>query len=195
MNSFIQLFIGFILIIILFMYYENFYSDLTYVEAFDGKQYLVRQRDDKQEAADLLANIATNCQKIVDYFNKQEPDSDRVQRLVKNFRQENISESMSNSDYTSYSINKGEKIIFCIRQKTPEQELIDLNTMMFVAIHELAHLMTKSIGHTEEFWENMKYILKHSIKIGVYKRQDFKSKPVEYCGTQITDTPLPHNES
>jgi hypothetical protein len=195
MNSFIQLFIGFILIIILFMYYENFYSDLTYVEAFDGKQYLVRQRDDKKEAADLLANIGTNCQKIVDYFNKKEPDSDRVQRLVKNFKQENISESMSNSDYTSYSINKGEKIIFCLRQKTPEQELVDLNTMMFVAIHELAHLMTKSIGHTEEFWENMKYILKHSIKMGLYQRQDFKSNPVDYCGTKITDTPLPHNES
>ena len=177
------------------MYYENFYSDLTYVEAFDGKQYLVRQRDDKKEAADLLANIGTNCQKIVDYFNKKEPDSDRVQRLVKNFKQENISESMSNSDYTSYSINKGEKIIFCLRQKTPEQELVDLNTMMFVAIHELAHLMTKSIGHTEEFWENMKYILKHSIKMGLYQRQDFKSNPVDYCGTKITDTPLPHNES
>ena len=62
--------------------------------------------------------------------------------------------------------------------------------MMFVAIHELAHLMTKSIGHTAEFWDNMRFLLKEGIKIGVYVKQDFNKSPVEYCGTQITDTPL-----
>ena len=62
--------------------------------------------------------------------------------------------------------------------------------MMFVAIHELAHLMTKSIGHTTEFWDNMRFLLKKGIKIGVYKNHDYNNVPVEYCGTKITDTPL-----
>ena len=62
--------------------------------------------------------------------------------------------------------------------------------MMFVAIHELAHLMTKSIGHTTEFWDNMRFLLKEGIKINVYIKQDFNSIPVDYCGTKITDTPL-----
>ena len=62
--------------------------------------------------------------------------------------------------------------------------------MMFVAIHELAHLMSKSVGHTTEFWNNMKFLLKVGIKLNVYKKQDFNSQPKEYCGTMITDTPL-----
>ena len=62
--------------------------------------------------------------------------------------------------------------------------------MMFVAIHELAHIMTKSVGHTTEFWVNMKFLLKIGVEIGVYIKQDFNKNPVEYCGTKITDTPL-----
>ncbi len=61
---------------------------------------------------------------------------------------------------------------------------------MFVAIHELAHLMTKSIGHKPEFWDNMKFLLEIGIELGVYTKQDFAKNPVKYCGTKITDTPL-----
>ena len=82
-----------------------------------------------------------------------------------------------------------EKIIFCIRSKDTHQ-LVDLNTMMFVAIHEMAHIMTISIGHTDEFWNNMRYLLKKAINIGIYKRHNYKENPVSYCGTQITDSPL-----
>ena len=90
-------------------------------------------------------------------------------------------------------MNKGEKIVFCIRSKDEKQELVDINTIMFVAIHELAHVMTKSIGHTEEFWNNMKFLLKKGIDIGVYKQHDYKNDPVPYCGTEITDSPLQIN--
>ena len=66
----------------------------------------------------------------------------------------------------------------------------DENLLVFVALHELGHVMTKSTGHTEEFWDNFRFLLKESIKIGVYKRQDFKKNPQKYCGTKITDSPL-----
>ena len=67
---------------------------------------------------------------------------------------------------------------------------MEANTLMFVALHEIAHVMTKSIGHTDEFWNNFRFLLKEAIKINVYKRQDFRRHPVKYCGTEITDTPL-----
>ena len=73
---------------------------------------------------------------------------------------------------------------------TSSLSLVDINTMMFVAIHELAHIMTKSVGHTPEFWDNMRFLLEEAIKINIYKKQDFSRNPVEYCGTQITDSPL-----
>ena len=61
---------------------------------------------------------------------------------------------------------------------------------MFVAIHELAHLMSKSIGHTTEFWDNMRFLLKKGIELKVYKHIDYNKHPEDYCGIKITDTPL-----
>ena len=40
-----------------------------------------------------------------------------------------------------------------------KDNLIDEHTLMFVSIHELSHVMTKSIGHKQEFWDNFKYLL------------------------------------
>jgi hypothetical protein len=62
--------------------------------------------------------------------------------------------------------------------------------MMFVVLHELAHLSTESIGHTDEFWNNFRWILEEAINIGIYVKQDFKTENVEYCGMTITSSPL-----
>ena len=36
------------------------------------------------------------------------------------------------------------------------------NSLMFIALHELAHIATKDIGHTFKYWENFKFILQCS---------------------------------
>ena len=54
----------------------------------------------------------------------------------------------------------------------------------------MGHLASESIGHTEEFWDNFKWLLEESINIGIYVKQDFETKSVEYCGMNITSTPL-----
>ena len=112
---------------------------------------------------------------------------DRIQRLKENFKPDNIREGIDDPKYTSYSINKGEQIVLCLRTNN---KLMDINTMMFVVLHELAHICTISIGHTKEFWTNFKWILEESINIGIYKKQDFKLNNVEYCGMTITGSPL-----
>ena len=68
--------------------------------------------------------------------------------------------------------------------------LIDINTLTFVALHELAHLMTQSFGHKTEFWKNFKFLLKEAKEIGIYQPDDYKKSPKEYCGMKITDNPL-----
>jgi hypothetical protein len=115
---------------------------------------------------------------------------ERVQLLVNRFNPDVLSESLPNTSYTSYSVDKGKKIVFCLRSKDDKAELIDMNTIMFVAIHELAHIMTKSIGHTEEFWDNMRYLLKQGIKVGVYQKVDYSKSPVKYCGMLVSSSPL-----
>ena len=191
MAQIIIIIIVLIILISILIRYESMYSDLTYViSTVDKKPYLVRNRVDKQEAADMLATIKQNLTKIVNYLEENNMSDPKVKRLVEKFKPENISESMANNNYTSYSVNKGEKIVFCIRAKDENQTFETINTMMFVAIHELAHIMTLSIGHTEEFWDNMRYLLEKAIKISLYTKVDYKNQPQDYCGTKITDSPL-----
>ena len=166
-------------------------NEVVYVKSkHNNKEYLVRNVKDKQQSVDLLSRIGTNLQLLVDHVYENDPEKDGAGRMKRKYNQENLSESEPNTKYTSYSVNKGEKIVFCLRSKDDKQELSDLNLMMFVAIHELAHVMTKSVGHTEEFWDNFKYLLKKAMKLNIYKRHDFKNKPRSYCGTTITESPL-----
>lgn len=194
MKDFATFFFILICITIFYVYLENKAADVTYVKT-NNVEFLVRNLPDKEEAALLLSNIRARLLKIVKHMSKKididkkDDYNESLKRLKRNYKPNNITESSPGNKYTSYSINKGEKIVFCIRSKKTDK-LIDLNTMMFVAIHELAHLMTKSIGHTTEFWDNMRDLLKVGIKLKVYKKQDFNNNPVEYCGTQITDSPL-----
>ncbi len=196
MNDFGTFFLILISITIFYVYLENKATDVTYINK-GGIEFLVRNLDDKEQAAKLLSDICTRLTKLVKHLHNdrdnKEYDSqtkEDIKRLHKNYNPHAIVESSPGNKYTSYSINKGEKIVFCLRSKDDSQKLVDLNTMMFVAIHELAHLMTKEVGHTRRFWDNMKFLLVKGIELDVYKKQDFNSNPKEYCGTTITDTPL-----
>jgi predicted metal-dependent hydrolase len=174
------------------MFIETDYvNDVKYVRSnIDNKEYLVRNTKDSQEAANMLSQISNRLSDVVTALNTKYPKDPRVKRVKERFNPDKLSESSPTSQYTSYSVNKGEKIVFCLRSKDKEQELHDFNTITFVALHELAHLMTESIGHTQEFWDNFRFILKNAIQKGYYTIQDFKKQPVRYCGTNITDSPL-----
>ena len=173
-----------------------FLGEVEYVKSsVDNREYLVRSLPDKQQAADLIANIRIRLEQVVEHLKKTYPNDPRTKMLINNFRPDRISEGSENSKYTSYSINKGEKLVLCLRSKDERKELVDLNTMMFVSLHELSHMGTESIGHTAEFWNNFRWILKEAIKINIYKYQDFNSKPEGYCGIHITDNPLSREKS
>lgn len=190
-SNFIYCIIISIILVSLYIQYENFSNEISLVTSKkDGNTYLVRNLPDKDGAANLLAIIRKKCVKLTKFLAVKYPNKESVKRLIKNYRPNNISESSKNSKYTSYSVNKGEKIVFCLRSRDENEELVEENVMMFVALHELAHVMSKSIGHTDEFWSNFKFLLLEAIDCKVYTKQDFRKKPVKYCGTDITDTPL-----
>ena len=171
--------------------YEEYTNEVTSVRStIDNNEYLVRNRDDKVEAANILAQIRKNLEKIIESMKNKYPNDVSVLRMNKNFRPDNLSESGKSNQYTSYSVNKGEKIVFCIRQKDENETFVDMNTIMFVSIHELAHVMSKSVGHTEEFWKNFKLLLEESISLGVYKKENYSNNPKAYCGITVTDRPL-----
>lgn len=184
-----------LLLVVAYLVYDTYWNkDLDWVlSSVDNRRYLVQNLPDKQEAANLLAHIRKRLNTIVEHLVKTEPSDERVQRMQKNYKSEKLSEGIPNAKYTSYSINKGEKIVFCLRSRDEKKALVDLNTMMFVALHELSHICTESIGHTDEFWDNFRWILEIALNIGIYQDRDYKNAPQAYCGITITDSPL-HNQ-
>lgn len=188
MVQFTEVFVIFVLIIICIMYITKHYGEVQYIKAEDNKEYLVRNLDDKQQAANLLASITEDLTKLVQHLISKHPLNDSMMRLYKNYNPSSISEGSVDSGYTSYSVNKGEKIILCIRQKN--QEFVEKNTILYVAIHELAHLATKEIGHTDSFWSNFKFMLKEAIDINIYTPVNYVSQPKDYCGIKINNTIL-----
>ena len=156
----------------------------------DGKTYCVRDTAKLKESADLLAEVTMKMKDMVAYMKETYPKDERVVRLVKNFNPKRVVETLPNSEYTAYSENKGQKLAFCLREKKDKMKLIDLNTLTFVALHELTHLMTTSVGHLPEFWDTFKFMLENAAEIGVYDPVDYNKKPQEYCGMRITDNPM-----
>ena len=126
---------------------------------------------------------------MVNFMYKTYPDKKCCQRLKEGFNPKKINETLPTSEYTAYSENKGEKLAFCLHRRKNGTKLIDINTLTFVALHELSHIMTESVGHKDEFWDNFRFLIDEAQKIKVYNPEDYKMKPKEYCGMTINDNP------
>jgi hypothetical protein len=158
----------------------------------DGKIYRVRDMPDKQQAADLLARVRAKIQKLYAATTQKFPDKPQVKQWLQNFQPsaDRFMEATPDAEHTSYSINKGEKVHLCLRQREgPNETLVDENVMVFVALHEMAHVVTPTVGHGPDFWNNFGWLLKQAESQGIYHYQDFKAHPVSYCGLHITDSP------
>jgi hypothetical protein len=158
----------------------------------DGRTYRVRDMADKQEAADLMARVRQKIDKLYLFLKEKFPNKPQVKQLLNNFVPDpsRFEESTPAAEHTSYSVNKGEKVHLCLRQREGGNEnLVQENVMVFVSLHEMAHIITPTLGHGPDFWNNFAWILKQAEEIGIYKYQDFKAHPVSYCGISITDSP------
>ena len=181
----------FIILVALKMYYDSDVFNLRcIVSTVDGKKYCVRERNNIQKASNLLARTTEKLEYLVENVGQRYPKRENVKRLVENFNPTTIKETLPTSEYTAYSENKGEKLAFCLNKKKKNNDnLIDSNTLTFVAIHEVAHIMTVSVGHTEEFWNNFKFLLENAVELKIYTPVDYKKEPENYCGMDITDNP------
>jgi len=187
----IYAFFAIVCIIGLRVFYQSSDIDLRCViSRVDGETYCVRDRAMVNDAADLLANVVKRMNELVAFVKEKYPTSPDVKRLVEGFNPKKITETLPTSELTAYSENKGEKIAFCLNKTKNTATLIDINTLTFVAIHEMAHIMSKSIGHKQEFWEHFKFLLENAVEAGIYIPVDYKKKKQSYCGMNITDNPL-----
>ena len=189
-DIFLYVIIIFIIVVCAYMYFENSEFQLKcVVSTVDGNKYCVRESSKVKDSADLLARVTEKCKKLVKYVGEKFPDQENVKRLVSGFNPQKVMETLPTSEYTAYSENKGEKLAFCLNTEKNGTTMIDEHTLTFVAIHELSHIATKSIGHKSEFWENFKFLLEQAKAAGLHTPKDYKKEPQKYCGMTIRDNP------
>jgi hypothetical protein len=189
-STFFYIFLGFVFFICLIIYYQSDAFDLKCIIASkDGNRYCVREREKMELAANLLADVTQKMKDTVTFIKEKHPEDERTIRLVKGFNPKKVSETLPTSELTAFSENKGEKIAFCLNKQKNGSKLIDINTLTFVALHELSHVATESVGHKQDFWQNFKWILGNAKEAGIYSPIDYKKYPEEYCGMNINDNP------
>lgn len=188
----ILIFLLLLTIVVIYIKYQN--HDVTYVKSdIDGEYYLVRDLDDKQQASNLLARIKKSIIMLTNhlYSNKDTKYIEYQQYIVQlHYRIKNVVviESSEDSVYTSYSINKGEQIVFCLRSRRIKNQIHKFNLLMYVVLHEMSHVACPEYGHTPLFKRIFAFITGVSIEIGLYQKIDFANGPTEYCGLIITDS-------
>ena len=180
----------FIVVISIKIYRESDVFNLKcIVSDVDGNKYCVRERNKLTLAADMLARTTTKLKELVNYVSEKFPERENVKRLKNGFNPKKVVETLPTSEFTAYSENKGEKIAFCLDTEKGNNQLIDENTLLFVGIHEISHIATKSVGHTDEFWKNFKFLLEQGVELKIYTPVDYKKTPKRYCSMEITDNP------
>lgn len=191
----IEAVISIIFFYILYLFSNKAKGEVIYVVSdIDNQKYLVRDIKDKQHACNMLARLKRNIMGLTEYLNQNKAQeefkdySEYIDQLNDKIQNVVISESGEDSVYTSYSINKGEQIVFCLRSKFNKNKLHDLNLVMYVALHEISHVACPEYGHTDLFKKIFAFITKVAIDKGIYQKIPFNDISYEYCGLMITDS-------
>jgi hypothetical protein len=172
--------------------YAGFQGPSNLIKLKKGKHtFWVQNLPHKEQAVARMASIRSKLETLLTRYrdNPATAADPRIQRLLSNFNPNNLMEANMGAGTTSYSENKGDRIVICLRQKTKGYPFVDENTVMFVVLHEMAHLMTASIGHTPEFWANFRRLLQDAVSAGVYTDVNYAHDPAPYCGIMIDSSP------
>lgn len=180
----------YISLLILFVYiflFMNKNKNKILIEAH-GIKLMVCKDDKQKESAKLLSNIVNDIIKFKTYLYKTRKDTDclkyekYIKQLHNNLNSNTlIYENCPDSKYTSYSVNKGEELAICLKDKETTS-LHDKNLLMYVVLHEIAHIACPEVGHTELFKDIFAFFVRKAIDINLYKYENYDDNPVNYCG-------------
>ena len=150
-----------------------------------GKQYVVKRAPDSQVMADRLALLEQRMQRLLDGAASLMPDDPRIAAIRRKW--DGTLSEVEAADEVAFSVDKT-SVHVCLRDGTGRIE--DLNTSMFVLIHELAHVATEDYGHSTQFWANMKFLLELAEQLGVYRYENYDSAGTTFCGHPLGTSPL-----
>ncbi len=149
--------------------------------------FYIRNKDKKKNIPDdskiIFLIIKEKIKDLINYCLKLNDINfiSYINNINEKFYYIDIYENNMNNNNTSYTINKGDEMILCIRSKN-DYKLHNINDLLYVVIHEFAHIGCPEIGHTELFYKINKYLLERAIEKKIYKYEDYNKNPREYCG-------------
>jgi len=195
--DYILILLGFLLLCYFIWNYIYIYSDISYIKSdIDDRTYMIRRGHNKspiffKQSANTLAEINKRVEKLIEHLEYNfKNDNERnyfIRKLRKGYNPYMISEAEVDIRYTTYTVDKKDMHI-CLRTRDKEENIYDINILMYVVIHELAHLCNYSksgdpiLGHGNEFLMIFKFLVEESLKCNVYKYEDYNLNPQSYCG-------------
>lgn len=165
---------------------------LFIIKLLRGRQQEVLQTfEDHSDAKILLDSLKLDATRLVDSITKKNPDDIGFKQLKDRFKSSEIFEGVPGSTDFTYTENKGDKIVLCLRDPEKDNVIHTKNTVLFPLIHELAHIADVNYdpGHGANFRKYFRLLLDEAIKLGIYQHVDFKVTPVNYCGVTVSNNP------
>lgn len=190
------------LLLLVYIIYSMIYTyvEIEYVSSdIDNRTYMIRRGHNQtqkfyKESANTLAIINQRMEKLIDHLDKTySNDSSKnyfIKKLKESYNPYMISEAAVDKRYTTYTVDKKDMHI-CLRTRDSEEKVYDINTLMYVVLHESAHLANYSqdgtaiIGHGNSFKMIFKFLVEQAIKLGLYNYVDYANVPQEYCGILV----------
>lgn len=159
-------------------------NDTVTCTAINNKRkHIILNKPDKDKACELLGEIESRICKLVTHLKRKFPNNESVVRMSARLKHTMFNESSGSTRFETYTKNKGDEMAFCMRDKT--DKLHSINTLMYVAVHELSHAMSVTYHHTTEFSKNFKELLQYASDMGIYMPIDYALNPVPYCKIMI----------
>ena len=173
---------------------DKLHQETMITSMVDGKSYNVKKNFyNIKTAADILARLNKINITIISHLRNKFKGStweDGVDFLKDNYNDGIIEEHIPlTTKNTSYVLNKGDEMKICLRDKKTGK-IHNFNSLVFVNLHELSHMLDKNYGHNPSFWTSFRLILCEAVALGIYKPVDYSKNPVYYCGIKITSSPL-----
>lgn len=197
-NSY-SLFVTFVLFIILYFAYIYYTDTRQYVKSsYDNNTYIINRVNKSEEFLQDSANMLAEINKKVLLLKKHMDSFKNIPKyhfvnFFKNYKPSILSEASIDSRYTTYTVNK-EEIHICLRTRDSKDKLYDINLLMYVVLHELAHFINYNkdsnpiMGHGSEFLDIFEFLVKEAINIGIYKYENYNLYPKEYCNIILDST-------
>jgi hypothetical protein len=191
-----------VILIVIFIIYKIYaYTEIHYQKGIDGKTYAIRLTNKSeqfyQESANQLAEINKRIEQLIKHLDEKFKNDDSknyfIKKLKESYSHDILSEASIDSRYTTFTIDKSEMHI-CLRSRDSHEKMYNINTLMYVVLHELGHLCNYNkqgnpiMGHGIEFKRIFKFLTEEAIKINIYEDQEFDNKPSEYCNIIINSS-------